>query len=154
MMNDNKNQEFSTTVAGFSPKILRLIRHAQSLNRLSIYGIYGAIAVFLVFGTLQSLPQFKDNMFIYNCFYLLPYLLVGVTMPITLYVCFVLYRYRLSQASMLWLCLGVGVGLLIWGVFNVTLMWLAFSAWMGMAFLFRANLKRFFDFISEQMTEK
>lgn len=154
MMNDNKNQEFSTTVAGFSPAMLRLIRHAQSLNRLSIYGIYGAIAVFLVFGTLQSLPQFKDNIFVYNCFYLLPYVLVGLTIPVTLYVWFVLYRYRLSQASMLWLCLAVGVGLLVWGAFKVTLMWLAFSAWMGMAFLFRANLKRFFDFISEQMTEK
>lgn len=144
---------FTTPIAGFSPTILQLIRQAQRLNGLSLYLVYLAIAVFLLFGTLQSLLQFKDNLFIYNCFYRLPYLLIGLTIPVTLYVMFILFRYRLSQVSILGLCLAVGSGLFVLSAFNPTLTWLAFTAWMGMAFLFRANLKRFFDFIKEQQTD-
>lgn len=144
---------FIHPVSGFTPAMLSLIGQAKKLNQGSIYVIYVAIAVFLLFGTLQSLPQFKDNLLIYNCFYLMPYILVGLTIPITLYVMFILYRYRLSQASMLALCLAVGVGLFVLSGFNVTLTWLAFTAWLGMAFLFRANLTRFFDFIAENSTQ-
>lgn len=128
--------------ANINPIVLHLIEQAQAINKVAIYLIYLAIGVFLLFGTLKSLPNFHDSQLIYLCFHYLPYTLVGFSIPLSCYVAFILWRYRLSQPSMLLLCLGVGFGL-----FFVS-SYVAFSAWIGVAFLFKANLKRFFNFLN------
>lgn len=133
----------SSAQPSFSPTVLRIIEQAGKLNRYSIYLIYAAISAFLVFGTLKSLPMFKDSAWVYYCFYYLPYTLIGLTIPLSSYIGFILYRYRLSQPSMVALCLGLGFGL-----FAIS-SYVAFAAWIGVAFMFRANLKRFFNFINE-----
>ncbi|WP_410472825.1 hypothetical protein ACGTJS_03465 [Faucicola mancuniensis] len=126
---------------GFSPMIIGLIRQAQTLNKISIYLIYLAIGLFLIFGTLKSLPNFHDNTLIYQGFYYLPYGFIGLTIPLSCYVAFILYRYRLSQPSMIFTCLGVGFGLFLVSSY------VAFASWIGVAFMFKANLTRFFKFI-------
>lgn len=128
---------------GFSEAVLRLISQAQRLNKVSIYLIYMAIAMFLLFGTLKSLSQFRDSQTIYTLFHWVPYGLVGLTIPLSCYVAFILYRYRLSQPSMLALCLGLGFGLFMLSSY------VALAAWIGVAFMFKANLNRFFHFIDE-----
>lgn len=142
-MTKSQTNSHLSTIAGFSPVIIGLIRQAQNINKFSIYLIYLAIVAFLIFGTLKSLPQFKDSTIIYYCFHYLPYGLIGLSMPLTLYVAFVLFRYRLSQPSMIGLCLAVGFGLFMLSSY------VAFASWIGIAFLFKANLKRFFKFIDE-----
>ncbi len=131
----------STLHQGFNPIIIRLIRQAKTLNKLSIYLIYLAIISFLIFGTLKSLSQFHDSQLIYTLFHWLPYGLVGLSIPLSCYVAFILYRYRLSQPSMLALCIGMGFGLFAMSSY------VALAAWIGVAFMFRANLTRFFNFI-------
>ncbi|MFW2176688.1 MULTISPECIES: hypothetical protein [unclassified Moraxella] len=132
---------------GFSPIVVNLIEQAKTLNQFSIYLIYGAIGLFLLFGTLKSLPMFHDNTLIYQGFYYLPYGLIGLSIPLSCYVAFILYRYRLSQPSMILTCLGVGFGL-----FAIS-SYVAFASWIGVAFMFKANLKRFFTFIEENSTD-
>lgn len=133
-----------TATSGFSPQILALIRQAKQLNKISIYLIYLAIVAFLLFGTIKSLPQFQQSELLYQLFHFVPYTLIGLSIPLSCYVAFILYRYRLSQPSMLALCMGVGFGL-----FAIS-SYVAFASWIGVAFMFKANLKRFFDFIEEQ----
>lgn len=133
----------TSSVNGFSQPVLQLIRQAQRLNKWSIYLLYMAIAIFLLFGTLKSLSQFKDSQTIYTLFHWVPYGLVGLTIPLSCYVAFILFRYRLSQPSMLALCIGLGFGL-----FAIS-SYVALAAWIGVAFMFKANLTRFFNFIHE-----
>lgn len=131
-------------LTGFSQQVLAIIQQAKMLNTLTIYLIYLAIVAFLVFGTLKSLAKFHDSEVIYGLFHYVPYTLVGLSIPLSCYVAFILYRYRLSQPSMVALCLGVGFGL-----FAVS-SYVALAAWIGVAFMFRANLTRFFNFIEQQ----
>ena len=67
------NAPATPTTKGFSAPVLGLIEHAQRLNKWSIYLVYLAIALFLVFGTLKSLSQFKDSQTIYTLFHWVPY---------------------------------------------------------------------------------
>lgn len=128
--------------------VLALIAQARKLNAWTIYAIYTAIATFLLFGTLKSLFMFKDSTVIYYCFYYLPYALIGLTIPVSLYIAFILYRYRLSQPNLLLLFIGLGLGLFFVDTY------VAFSSWIGVAFFFRVSLKRFFNFIDEKNIEK
>lgn len=129
---------------GFSPIVIQLIRQAQMLNKYSIYLTYLAIAAFLIFGTLKSLPAFQQSETLYQLFHFVPYGLIGLTIPLSCYVAFILWRYRLSQPSMLALCLGMGFGLFLISSY------VALAAWIGVAFMFKANLKRFFTFLDEK----
>lgn len=128
---------------GVPDAVIALIRQAKTINTASIYLIYAAIVAFLVFGTLKSLAVFHRSETVYTLFHYLPYTLVGLTIPLSCYVAFILLRYRLSQPSMLALCLGVGFGLFLLSSY------VAFAAWMGVAFMFRANLTRFFNFVEQ-----
>lgn len=123
--------------------VLELIAQARTLNKASVYLIYLAIGAFLVFGTLKSLTVFHDSELMYTLFHYLPYTLVGLTIPVSCYVAFILFRYRLSQPSMLALCLGVGFGLFLISSY------VALAAWIGVAFMFKANLTRFFNFLEQ-----
>ncbi|ELA09225.1 hypothetical protein MOMA_02430 [Moraxella macacae 0408225] len=129
------------------PAIIAIINTAKTVNQISIYLIYLAIVLFLLFGTLKSLPKFHDNTLIYHGFYYISYSVIGLTIPLSCFVAFILYRYRLSQPGMIVMCLAVGFGLFFISSY------VAFASWIGVAFMFKANLKRFFSFLQEQHTE-
>lgn len=98
---------------------------------------------FVGFGTLASLPSLHDSSLVYGLFHYVPYALVGLSILPNLFVAFVLYRYRLSQPSMIALCLVMSFALFVFSVY------VALASWLGVAFLFRVNLKRFFQFLAE-----
>ncbi|UNU72518.1 hypothetical protein LU293_05180 [Moraxella nasovis] len=138
-----------------------LIRHITDAIRFANISIFlgiMAIGSFFILGTLASLNAFKDSMGVYLAFHYLPYVLVGLSIPISLYHVFLLGRYHIIQKSILRLILGVGIGL-----FGFTLavfiaqgssivffmsLFLTMIAWFGMPFVFRVNFKRFLTFLT------
>ena len=148
----SKASTSSASKGGFPAVAIARIRGAQTLNRLAIYAIYAAIVAFIIFGTIASMKAYRDSDVLYMLFYYLPYMLVGLTVPITLYNAFIILRYRLNQPSMV--AISIGLALIITLVsllFSLSgWLWLGIAAWMGAAFLFSANFKRFFKFINEQ----
>lgn len=143
------------SIAGFPAAALKLLRDAQKINKLSILCIVLAIFSFVVFGTLASLKMFHGSGQMYWLFHYLPYILVGLTIPFTLYQAFLVYRYRLSQPSMLVTSVG-GASLLLIVCLLFSLedwLWLAMAAWIGVAYWFQATFKRFFNFIETKITE-
>lgn len=137
------------SIAGFPAAAIKLLRDAQKMNKLSILCIVLAIFAFVVFGTLASLKMFHGSKQMYWLFHYLPYILVGLTIPFTLYQAFLVYRYRLSQPSMLVTSVGgASLLLIICLLFSLSdWLWLAMSAWIGVAYWFQATFKRFFNFI-------
>lgn len=138
-------------------QIIQLITQAIVLANISVYLGYGAIVCFCVFGTLASMATFKDSGVVYWAFHYLPYVLIGLSMPISLYHLFILGRYRIIQKSILKIILMMGVGLLAfafamaikgWAVAFYMSLFLAMVVWFGMPFLFRVNLKKFLDFLN------
>ena len=101
----------------------------------------------LVFGTIASIKAFHDNQLLYQLFYNLPYALVALTIPITLYDALVVYRYRLNQPSMIAMSIGVSTIILIGGLLFADTAWLGLSCWLGVAFLFKVSFKRFYNFL-------
>lgn len=137
------------SIAGFPAAAIKLLRDAQKMNKLSILCVVLAIFAFVVFGTLASLKMFHGSKQMYWLFHYLPYILVGLTIPFTLYQAFLVHRYRLSQPSMLVTSVG-GASLLLIVCLLFSLsdwLWLAMSAWIGVAYWFQATFKRFFNFI-------
>ncbi|MGO1688076.1 MAG: hypothetical protein ACTHYG_07350, partial [Psychrobacter sp.] len=92
---------------GFAPLAIARIKGAQRANQMAIYLIYAALIAFVVFGTIASIKAFHDNQLLYQLFYNLPYALVALTIPITIYDALVVYRYRLNQPSMIAMSMGV-----------------------------------------------
>lgn len=138
-------------------KIIQVITQAIGLANVSVYLGYGAIVCFCVFGTLASMATFKDSGVVYWAFHYLPYVLIGLSMPISLYHLFILGRYRIIQKGILKMILVVGMGLLAfafamaikgWAVAFYMSLFLAMIAWFGMPFLFRVNLKKFLNFLN------
>ena len=140
--------------SGFAPLAIARIRGAQRANQIAIYLIYAAIFAFMVFGTIASIKTFHDNQLLYQLFYNLPYALVALTIPITLYDAFVVYRYRLNQPSMIAMSIGVSTIILIGGLLFADTAWLGLSCWLGVAFLFKVSFKRFFNFLDVANTDK
>ena len=139
---------------GFAPLAIARIKGAQRANQIAIYLIYAAILAFMVFGTIASIKAFHDNQLLYQLFYNLPYALVALTIPITIYDALVIYRYRLNQASMIAMSIGVSTIILIGGLLFADTAWLGLSCWLGVAFLFKVSFKRFFNFLeTEKDTE-
>ena len=132
---------------GFAPLAIARIKGAQRANQMAIYLIYAAILAFVVFGTIASIKAFHDNQLLYQLFYNLPYALVALTIPITLYDAFVIYRYRLNQPSMIAMSIGVSTIILIGGLLFADTAWLGLSCWLGVAFLFKVTFKRFFNYL-------
>ncbi|WP_201536644.1 hypothetical protein [Psychrobacter immobilis] len=132
---------------GFAPLAIARIKGAQRANQIAIYLIYAAILAFVVFGTIASIKAFHDNQLLYQLFYNLPYALVTLTIPITLYDALVIYRYRLNQPSMIAMSIGVSTIILIGGLLFADTAWLGLSCWLGVAFLFKVTFKRFFDYL-------
>ena len=140
--------------SGFAPLAIARIRGAQRANQIAIYLIYAAIFAFTVFGTIASIKTFHDNQLLYQLFYNLPYALVALTIPITLYDAFVVYRYRLNQPSMIAMSIGVSTIILIGGLLFADTAWFGLSCWLGVAFLFKVSFKRFFNFLDVANTDK
>ncbi|GAF55775.1 hypothetical protein JCM18901_1443 [Psychrobacter sp. JCM 18901] len=129
---------------GFAPLAIARIKGAQRANQIAIYLIYAAIFAFVVFGTIASIKAFHDNQLLYQLFYNLPYALVALTIPITIYDALVVYRYRLNQPSMIAMSIGVSTIILVGGLIFADTAWLGLSCWLGVAFLFKVSFKRFF----------
>lgn len=139
---------------GFAPLAIARIKGAQRANQIAIYLIYAAILAFMVFGTIASIKAFHDNQLLYQLFYNLPYALVALTIPITIYDALVIYRYRLNQPSMIAMSIGVSTLILLGGLLFADTAWLGLSCWLGVAFLFKVSFKRFFNFLeTEEDTE-
>ena len=132
---------------GFAPLAIARIKGAQQGNQIAIYLIYAAIVAFVVFGTIASIKAFHDNQLLYQLFYNLPYALVALTIPITIYDALVIYRYRLNQPSMIAMSIGVSTLILVGGILFADTAWLGLSCWLGVAFLFKVSFKRFFNFL-------
>lgn len=142
-------------------RVLRIFERALRLSRLSVWLGGAAIAVFLVCGTLASLPAFAQSAWVYACFFWLPCVFVGLSAPISVYQAFLLWRYRAIQAPILALALamgffGVGVALFFWwrkayGA-AVSTQILAQMVWLAMPFLFRVNARRYVDFLKKTQT--
>ena len=132
---------------GFAPLAIARIKGAQRANQIAIYLIYAAIVAFMVFGTIASIKAFHDNQLLYQLFYNLPYALVALTIPITIYDALVIYRYRLNQPSMIAMSIGVSTLILVGGLLFADTAWLGLSCWLGVAFLFKVSFKRFFNFL-------
>ena len=132
---------------GFAPLAIARIKGAQRANQIAIYLIYAAIVAFMVFGTIASIKAFHDNQLLYQLFYNLPYALVALTIPITIYDALVIYRYRLNQPSMIAMSIGVSTLILLGGLLFADTAWLGLSCWLGVAFLFKVSFKRFFNFL-------
>lgn len=139
---------------GFAPLAIARIKGAQRANQLAIYLIYAAIFAFVVFGTIASIKAFHDNQLLYRLFYNLPYALVALTIPVSLYDSFIIYRYRLNQASMVIMTIGVSSIVLLGGLLFADTAWLGLSCWVGVAFLFKVSFKRFFNFLDVTNTDK
>ncbi|MBP6494955.1 MAG: hypothetical protein KA291_00345 [Psychrobacter sp.] len=133
---------------GFAPLAIARIKGAQRVNQIAIYLIYAAIIAFMVFGTIASIKAFHDNQLLYQLFYNLPYALVALTIPLTLYNAFIIYRYRLNQTSMVIMTIGVSSIILIGGLLFADTAWLGLASWLGVAFLFKVSFKRFFNFLA------
>ncbi|MGM8871184.1 hypothetical protein ACS8E3_05780 [Psychrobacter sp. 2Y5] len=143
-----------TNTYGIPPLAIARIKGAQQANKIAIYMIYAALVAFVVFGTIASIKVFHDNQLLYRLFYNLPFILVALTIPITLYDAFIIYRYRLSQSSMVIMTIGVSTIILLGGLLFADTAWLGLASWLGVAFLFRVSFKRFFDFLqAEKETE-
>lgn len=138
------------TQHGFAPLAIARIKGAQRANKIAVYLLYAAIIAFMVFGTIASIKMFHDSTLLYRLFFNLPYALIALTIPITLYDAFIIYRYRLSQASMVIMTISVSTIVLIGGLILADTAWLGLSCWLGVAFLFKSNFKRFFDFLALQ----
>ena len=139
---------------GFAPLAIARIKGAQRANQIAIYLIYAAILAFMVFGTIASIKAFHDNQLLYQLFYNLPYALVALTIPITIYDALVIYRYRLNQPSMIAMSIGVSTIILLGGLLFADTAWLGLACWLGVAFLFKVSFKRFFNFLeTEEDTE-
>lgn len=145
--NIKSNTGQSSSQHGFAPLAIARIKGAQRANKIAIYLIYAAIIAFMVFGTIASIKMFHDNQLLYQLFFNLPYALITLTIPITLYDAFIIYRYRLNQASMVRMTIGVSTIVLIGGLLFADTAWLGLSCWLGVAFLFKVSFKRFFDFL-------
>lgn len=143
-------------------RLIALIAHAIKLSNISVYLGLMAVVVFCVFGTLASMAEFKDNVLIYWAFHYLPYMLVGLSIPISVYLWWLLSRYKVMQAGILLLILATGVGgAIMSGVFCVIdgvgarffmSVFLTMVAWFAMPFLFRVNLKKFLKFLQDTTT--
>lgn len=140
-----------------------LIKNAHKTSQISIYLGYLAVGCFLLFGTLKSLPRFANSQWVYVVFHYLPYGLVGLTVPVSVYHLFILYRYRLVQPMILGILLAVGVSLplfgflaLLWGrvILAYMALFLGVIAWFCMPYLFKASFQRYLQFVGIAPTKR
>ena len=69
-------------------RLIELFTNAQKLSQVSIYLGYLAIIAFCVFGTLASMASFRQNVLVYWAFHYLPYVLIGISVPMSWFLVF------------------------------------------------------------------
>lgn len=124
-----------------NPQLIGLIENALSLSKISIGLGLLAVVCFVIFGTLASMANFASHTLIYYVFHYLPYILIGLSIPISLYHLFLLHRYRLLQFGILMMIIILAVGLFWLSTF------MAFVAWFSIPYLAKVNLHRFLAFL-------
>lgn len=122
-------------------RFIAVFEQAKRLTAVSILLGVLAILLFLVFGTLSSLKVFADKTWVYVGFHYLPYALIGLSIPISLYHVFLSIRYRIIQLRILLIMVMLGVGLLLVSPF------MAMVSWFSMPYLFRVNFGRYLNFL-------
>lgn len=130
------------------------------LANISVYLGMAAIVCFALFGTLASMSAFKDSTVIYYAFHYLPYALVGLSIPISLFHVFFLGRYRIMQGGILLLVLLTALSLTLFALGNYAIygqtktffmaVFLAMVAWFAMPYVFRVNLRKFLNFLQDR----
>lgn len=137
------NQSNVTTNHNLDTKnqLIRTIAHALKLAKFNIWLGWLAITVFVIFGTLSTLKSLNENVWVYYGFYVVPYVLIGIGIPVSLYHVFLMWRYQVIQATIL-----VTMLCLAFGLFTVST-FMAMVAWFAMPYLFKVNLQKFLDFL-------
>lgn len=140
--------------------IIKRTKEALRLANISVYLGMVAIVCFGVFGTLASMASFKDSTLIYYAFHYLPYLLIGMSVPLSLFHALFLWRYRIMQGGILVIVLLTAVSLLSFAIGVYALhgttatffmsVFLAMVAWFAMPYVFRVNLKKFLNFLEDK----
>lgn len=135
-------------------------KEAIRLANISIYLGMVAIICFGVFGTLASMANFKDNTLIYCIFHYLPYVLIGFSIPLSLFHALFLHRYHIMQGGILATILLTAVILVAFAIGVYALhgatttffmsIFLAMVAWFAMPYVFRVNLKKFLNFLEDK----
>lgn len=133
--------------------VITRIKEAITLTNLSVALGVLAIICFCIFGTLASMAKFKDSIIIYSLFHYLPYGLIGISIPISIYHLLLIGRYRILQRSIIAIVSGSGIGSVlitlsigIWQGTSIGFfmsVFLTMIIWFSMPFLFRVNLKKF-----------
>ncbi|WP_323841018.1 MULTISPECIES: hypothetical protein [unclassified Moraxella] len=133
------------------------------LANISVYLGMVAIICFSVFGTLASMANFKDNAMIYYAFHYLPYALIGVSIPISLFHLFFLWRYQIMQGAILVLIFLTAMSLTLFALGNYAFygktttffmaIFLAMVAWFAMPYVFRVNLRKFLNFLEDKSSQ-
>lgn len=135
---------------------IALFTHAKQQSQYGIWLGFLAIACFCVFGTLGSMARFADSGFVYACFYYLPYVLIGLGVPFSLYHGFLAVRYRIIQTGILGMAFGLGVLSFLLAVvflikndavFASMSGFLGLIVWFALPYLFKVNFKRYLDFL-------
>lgn len=139
--------------------LITLIRQAWHLGKIAIWLGWAAVAVFVMFGTLASLRAFANHTLIYALFYYLPYGLVGLSIPISLYQSFLIWRYRLMQTGILLIILVLSMALSLLALATnlshhrsemaLGFMFMALCSWFALPYLFQISLKRFLTFLTQ-----
>lgn len=137
--------------------LITVFSHAKTQAQWAIYLGWGAIVCFCVFGTLASLAVFANSQTIYWLFHYLPYVLVLLSVPMSVYHLFLMYRYRIIQANILMIMLSFGCLLPVVGLIKypsdpkqaAMALFLAVIAWFAMPYLLRVNITRFLNFLQK-----
>ena len=105
------------------------------------------------------MAKFKDSILIYYAFHFLPYVLISLSIPLSLHHLFLLWRYRIIQLGIIMILLIIGLGSLLItvilgiiqgaGVAFFMSLFLTMISWFGMPFLFKVNFKKFLAFLNQ-----
>lgn len=136
-------------------------KEALRLANASVYLGMAAIICFGAFGTLASMNQFKDSTLIYYAFHYLPYTLISLSIPISLLHALFLWRYRIMQGGILITIIGTAMGLVLFMLGGYVIngtdtaffmsLFLAMIAWFAMPYVFRVNLRKFLNFLQDDL---
>lgn len=139
--------------------VFLLFSRAKKQAQLSKYLGFCAVLVFVLFGSLASTATLKDNVWVYAAFVGLPYGFVGLSVPISVYHGFLLWRYRVMQTSILQMVFGfcaslsvvaIGLWLLVYPKEAQMAAFLALVAWFCLPYLFFANIQRFLSYLHQK----
>lgn len=137
--------------------LIMLFNKAKKRNQYSIYLNYIAIFCFIILGTMASMRTFHQNALIGILFGYLPYLLIVLSIPMSLYCAFLCYRYKIIQRFILNMALAFCALLTFIAAFYYysspttgrVLLFVAAIAWFSLPYLLKVNIARFLDYLQD-----